>query len=76
MDQDPASTPPAEIRPLQRWLQPVDDLYLLARGYAVGISLGWIVLHAVIMGTGLLALRRAGLLPRRDARRAPSEVEA
>ena len=54
----------------------VDDLYLLARGYDVGIYVGWIVLHAVIIVTGLLALRRAGLLPRRDARRAPSEVEA
>jgi hypothetical protein len=37
----------------------VDDLYLIARGYDVAIYSGWIVIHLIIIVTGLVALRRA-----------------
>ena len=53
-----------------------DDVYLLARGYQMAPYLIWIVLHAVIVATGLWALRRAQLLPRGAARRDPAEADA
>lgn len=53
-----------------------DDVYMLARGYEVAFYVIWIVLHAVIVVTGLLALRRAQLLPRASARRDPAEMDA
>ncbi len=34
-----------------------DDLYLLARGQDPAVYLGWIVIHLVIVVTGLLAIR-------------------
>jgi hypothetical protein len=37
----------------------VDDMYLLARGYEPGIYVGWIVIHLIIIVTGVLALRAA-----------------
>ncbi len=37
----------------------VDDLYLIARGYDSMIYPGWIIIHAFIIVTGLLAIRRA-----------------
>jgi hypothetical protein len=53
-----------------------DDVYLLARGYAIATYLTWIVLHVVIVATGLLALQRAQLLPRGATRHDPVEVSA
>ncbi|MCF7803867.1 MAG: BphX family protein [Candidatus Marinimicrobia bacterium] len=35
----------------------IDDIYMIARGYEVTIYVGWIVIHAVIIITGILALR-------------------
>jgi hypothetical protein len=35
-----------------------DDLYLLARGYDVAIYSGWIVIHLIIIVTGVVAVRR------------------
>jgi hypothetical protein len=37
-----------------------DDLYLIARGYDTAIYAGWIVIHLVIIVTGVIAIRRAG----------------
>ncbi|MEX2548735.1 MAG: BphX family protein [Nitriliruptoraceae bacterium] len=37
----------------------LDDVYLLARGHDPVIYLGWIVIHLVIVVTGLLAIRAA-----------------
>lgn len=36
----------------------VDDVYLLARGYAPAFALGWIAIHAAVIATGLVAIRR------------------
>jgi hypothetical protein len=35
----------------------VDDRYLLTRGYEPIFSVGWIVIHLVIVVTGLLSIR-------------------
>jgi hypothetical protein len=53
-----------------------DDVYLLARGYEVMPYVIWLVVHAAIIATGLLALRRAQLLPPGRTRRAHAEVDA
>lgn len=37
----------------------VDDVYMLSRGYEPAIYVGWIVLHIIIIATGLWALRKA-----------------
>lgn len=35
------------------------DIYMIIRGYDIPGFVIWIVIHAIIIGTGLLALRRA-----------------
>lgn len=37
----------------------VDDVYLLTRGYDPSFAGTWIVVHAVVIGTGWWAIRRA-----------------
>ena len=38
----------------------IDDVYMLLRGgYSVPFYVGWIVVHSIIIATGLLALRSA-----------------
>ncbi len=37
----------------------VDDIYMLIRGYDPAFYIGWIVIHSIIILTGLLALRSA-----------------
>lgn len=36
-----------------------DDIYMINRGYAVEGLIVWIVLHSIVIGLGLLALRRS-----------------
>ncbi len=36
----------------------LDDLYMLARGYAAPIYLGFIVLHVIIIVTGIVSVRQ------------------
>ena len=36
-----------------------DDIYMLIRGYQPAFYIGWIVIHTIIIVTGVLALRRA-----------------
>ena len=35
----------------------VDDIYMIARGYDLKVTITWIVIHTVIIVTGLLALK-------------------
>ncbi len=51
-----------------------DDIYLLTRGHEVAPNVIWILVHTVIVGTGLLALRRAQLLSRGRTRRDRTQV--
>ncbi|MFP3853074.1 MAG: BphX family protein [Anaerolineales bacterium] len=37
----------------------VDDIYMLVRGYEPAFYIGWIVIHTIIILSGLLALRNA-----------------
>lgn len=37
----------------------VDDIYMLTRGYQTAFYVGWIVIHSMIILTGLWALRTA-----------------
>jgi hypothetical protein len=37
----------------------LDDIYMIARGYSPGIFIAFIGVHAIVIATGLLALRRA-----------------
>lgn len=37
----------------------VDDIYMLARGYETAFYVGWIVIHSLIIASGLWTLRRA-----------------
>jgi hypothetical protein len=49
--------------PLLVWLELLhgvfDDIYLISRGYNTVGYLVFILIHFIIMGTGLLALRQA-----------------
>jgi hypothetical protein len=38
----------------------ISDIYMIARGYNATPMLVWIVIHAVVIATGLLCLRKAG----------------
>lgn len=35
----------------------IDDIYMIARGYEITIYIGWIVIHTIIIITGIIALR-------------------
>jgi hypothetical protein len=37
----------------------LDDIYMIARGYSAAIYVGFIVLHLVIIVTGMAFMRRA-----------------
>ena len=37
----------------------VDDIYMLARGYKPVVSIVWMVIHSMVIVTGVLVLRRA-----------------
>jgi len=37
----------------------VDDVYMITRGYDLTVYVIWIVIHTVIIGTGLVSLRTA-----------------
>jgi len=37
----------------------VDDIYMIARGYDLGVYIIWIVIHTIVIVTGLLSLRKA-----------------
>lgn len=41
----------------------VDDIYMIASGYEPGGFIGWIVIHSVIIVSGVVALRAAGRDP-------------
>lgn len=45
----------------------LDDLIWIASGYPAGFYIGWIAVHALIIVTGVLALRRAYAVHRGDA---------
>jgi hypothetical protein len=38
----------------------VYDAYMLALGYALAVYAPWIVIHSVVITTGVLVLRRSG----------------
>lgn len=41
----------------------LDDIYMIARGYAAPVYVGFIVLHLVIIGTGIAFARQAQAQP-------------
>ena len=47
-----------------------NDVYMIARGYDVTVFIIWIVIHTVVILTGLLALGRTGLVARGSDRSA------
>ena len=49
----------------------LDDIYLIARGYDLGGYLAFIVLHLIIIVTGVLFLRRAVVVAGSPERRLP-----
>jgi hypothetical protein len=38
----------------------VYDIYMLVEGYPPSVYAPWILIHGIVMTTGLVALRRAG----------------
>jgi hypothetical protein len=38
----------------------VYDAYMLAQGYALAVYAPWIVIHSIVITTGVLVLRRSG----------------
>ena len=38
----------------------IADIYMMARGYNATVMLVWIAIHAVVIATGLLCLRKTG----------------
>jgi len=41
-----------------------DDVYMITQGYDPTVYMIWIVIHTVVIVTGLLSLRSAGLMER------------
>jgi len=46
-----------------------NDAYMISRGYDLAVFIIWIVIHTVVIRTGLLALGRTGFVTRSSDRR-------